>query len=93
MVMSPGQVAGVVVVVLVLIVLVVLLTIFIMKRRQRTRQSSVMNMGFNSSIRVQDDDSSVRGFSNPHYDNQPPDAETSEGARTKTDSQSEGTAA
>nr|XP_022345628.1 uncharacterized protein LOC111138107 [Crassostrea virginica] len=92
-VMSPGQVAGVVVVVLVLIVLVVLLTIFIMKRRQRTRQSSVMNMGFNSSIRVQDDDSSVRGFSNPHYDNQPPDAETSEGARTKTDSQSEGTTA
>ena len=48
--MSPGQVAGVVVVVLVLIVLVVLLTIFIMKRRQRTRQSSVMNMGFNSSV-------------------------------------------
>ena len=46
-----------------------------------------------TQIRVQDDDSNVRGFSNPHYENQPPDAETSEGARTKTDSQSEGTTA
>ncbi|XP_055995838.1 uncharacterized protein LOC125646492 [Ostrea edulis] len=89
---TSGQVAGIVVGILVLILLVVLLTILIMRRKYRGQHDNNAGMNLNSSLRDQDD-SGLRGFTNPHYDSQNSGkmADSSEG-RNAEDSHSENAA-
>ncbi|XP_061182724.1 uncharacterized protein LOC133191060 isoform X3 [Saccostrea echinata] len=88
--LTSGQVVGIVMGLLVLILLVVLLTIFIMRRRYRNQQNNITSMNLNNSLQ---EDSDVRGFTNPHYDVQHSDnMADSSGGKSETHSENSATA-
>ncbi|XP_061183314.1 uncharacterized protein LOC133191583 [Saccostrea echinata] len=88
--LTSGQVVGIVMGLLVLILLVVLLTIFIMRRRYRNQQNNITSMNVNNSLQ---EDSDVRGFTNPYYDVQHSDnMADSSGGKSDTHSEDSATA-